>query len=312
MSDEWPSLPFESWKATYETLHRYCQIVGKIQLARTARLNHWWNVGFLLDARGLRTQPMRCAAGLFDISFDFVDHRWAAQTSAGRRASVPLEPRPVAEFQADVFRALDSLGIEVRIDDRPVEMPGETLRFHDDLEHASYDWAAAGTWFQIMLLSQEVFEDFRARFVGKASPVLFYWGSFDLAVTRYSGRPAPAHAAPDVITREAFSHEDSSAGLWPGTDALGGPLYYAYTAPPPEGYGSVPVRPAEARFDRDLGEFVLPYDVVRSSGNPRETLLDFLQSTYEAGAIRAGWDRARLERREAIAAPSREEHAPLH
>ena len=310
MRDEWPSLPFESWKATYETLHRYCQIVGKIQLARTTRINHWWNVGFLLDARGLRTQPMRCAAGLFDISFDFVDHRWTAQTSAGRRASVPLEPRPVADFQADVFRALDSLGIEVRIDDRPVEMPGETLPFRYDREHASYDWAAAGRWFQILLLSQQVFEEFRARFVGKSSPVLFYWGSFDLAVTRYSGRPAPSRAEADVITQEAYSHEDSSVGLWPGTDALGGPLYYGYTAPAPKGYDAAPVRPAEARFDRDLGEFVLPYDVVRRSRNPRETLLEFLQSTYEAGANQAGWDRARLERRGAF--PSAEEHAALH
>ncbi|HEY0839850.1 MAG TPA: DUF5996 family protein [Vulgatibacter sp.] len=300
MYDPWPSLPYESWKPTCDTLHRYCQIVGKIQLACTTRQNHWWNVAFLLDGRGMHTQPMRCGPEDFEIAFDLVDHRWAVRTSSGRESSVPLYPRPVAEFEEEVFHVLDGLGIDVSIDERPCEIPGPVVPFSEDREHASYDPDAVNAWYRIMLSSRRVFEDFRSRFLGKASPVLFYWGSFDLAVTRYSGRRAPARPGADSITREAYSHEDSSAGIWPGTESLGGPWYYAYTAPAPKGYGDVPVEPPNARFDPGLGEFVLLYEAVRRSRSPRETLMRFLQSTYEAGADRGGWDRANLERHEPL------------
>lgn len=310
MHEPWPDLPFQSWKPTFETLHRYCQIIGKVQLARTSLVNHWWNVAFLLDARGLHTQPMRCGDDAFEVDLDLVDHRWIVRTSTGRSSSVPLYARPVAEFREEFFHTLGALGIEVEINDRPVEIPGADVPFHEDREHASYDPDAVNAWYRIMLASQRVFEDFRGRYVGKSSPVLFYWGTFDLAVTRFSGRPAPPRPGADSIVREGYSHENCSAGLWPGTDALDGPLYYSYTAPAPEGYESAPVRPAGARFDADLGEFVLPYEAVRRSPNPRETLLRFLQSTYEAGADAAGWDRANLERYEG-GAPREAEEAPL-
>lgn len=310
MHEPWPDLPFSSWKPTFETLHRYCQIIGKVQLASTTLVNHWWNVAFLLDARGMHTQPMRCGDDTFEVALDLIDHRWIVRTSTGRSSSVPLYARPVAEFQDEFFHTLGALGIEVEINDRPVEIPGADLPFHEDREHASYDPDATNAWYRILLASQRVFEDFRGRFFGKSSPVLFYWGTFDLAVTRFSGRRAPTHAGADSIVREGYSHENCSAGLWPGTDALGGPLYYSYTAPPPKGYRSASVQPAGARFDPDLGEFVLPYEDVRRSPRPRETLLQFMQSTYEAGANAAGWDRANLERHER-AAPS-EAQPQLH
>ncbi|HWV39325.1 MAG TPA: DUF5996 family protein [Vulgatibacter sp.] len=312
MHEPWPDLPFHAWKPTFETLHRCCQIIGKVQLACTTLVNHWWNVAFLVDARGMHTQPMRWGDETFEVQLDLVDHRWIVRTSGGRSSSVPLYARPVAEFREEFFHTLGALGIHVEIDDRPTEIPGPVVPFREDREHASYDPDATSAWHRILLSSQRVFEDFRGRFVGKSSPVLFYWGSFDLAVTRFSGRPAPPLPDADSILREGHSHESCSAGLWPGTDALGGPLYYSYTVPAPPGYEAAPVEPDEARFDPDLGEFILPYDVVRRSARPRETLLRFLQSTYEAGADAAGWDRASLERQERRA-PVEEAEAPsLH
>ncbi|AKU91345.1 DUF5996 family protein [Vulgatibacter incomptus] len=314
MSEGWPELPYESWKDTHDTLLRYSQIVGKIQLALTPLVNHWWNVAFRLDTRGMHTLPMRCDGGSFEIAFDFVDHALVVRTSRGVVRSLPLVARSVADFWSELFTVLESLGIEVELSDRPCELALEKngLPFREDRIHASYDPHAAYSWWQILLSTERVLEEFRSRFQGKCSPVLFWWGTFDLAVTRFSGKRAPPMPDADVITRESFTHEESSAGIWPGNASLGEPAFYSYAMPAPAGFGEAPVLPKEAYFDHDLGEFVLPYSAVRTSRNPRETLLAFLQSTYEAAADLGGWDRKRLERappEPLIAEPG---GAPLH
>jgi hypothetical protein len=293
----WPALPYEDWRDTLATLHRYSQIVGKIQLASTPLVNHFWNVAFQCTALGWRTALMRSRHGdLFDMEFDFADHRLVVRTADGTRRALPLFAQPVADFYADVLDLLRKLEIEVAINDHPVEIAYETIPFHEDRQHAAYDRKAVERHFRIVAQSAAILEEFRGRFVGKASPVHFFWGSFDLAASRYSGARAPTSPDADPITAESYSHAVSSVGFWPGDPRHPAPAYYAYFVPRPDGFARAAVSPRSAFWHDSLGEFVLPYDDLRRSASPRETLLEFCQSTYEAGANLAGWDRAALER----------------
>jgi hypothetical protein len=295
----WPSLPLAEWQDTYATLHMWTQIVGKIRLARTPAMNHWWQVTLYVTSRGLTTSPIPDGSRTFQIDFDFIDHRLAIQASDGGTRTLPLAPRSVAAFYRALMAALAELGIAARIWPTPVEIE-RPIRFDQDEEHRSYDPEYARRWWQILLESDRVMKAFRARFLGKASPVHFFWGAFDLAVTRFSGRKAPPHPgapnAPLGMVREAYSHEVSSCGFWPGGGPVPEPIYYAYAYPEPPGFKERAVHPAEAFYSKDLGEFVLPYEVVRRSASPDDTLLAFLQSTYEAAADLARWDRVGLER----------------
>jgi hypothetical protein len=299
--DAWPALPYEAWKDTYATLHRWTQIVGKTRLGFEPMLNHWWQVPLYVSARGLTTSAMPCgAARLVEIEFDFIAQELAIRTSDGGRSALPLVPRSVADFYAEYQQALRGLGVEDHVWPVPVELP-DALPFADDREHASYDGAMARRFWQALIPVDRIFKQFRARFLGKSSPVHFFWGSFDLAVTRFSGRPAPPHpgGAPNVgdwVMREAYSHEVSSAGFWPGNDVYPQAAFYSYAYPTPPGFADAPLRPAGALFSKEMGEFLLPYEAVRTAADPEAALLDFLQSTYEAAAERAGWDRAGLER----------------
>jgi hypothetical protein len=293
--DRWPELPLAAWKDTYATLHMCTQIVGKIRLALAPRTNHWWEVPLYVDARGLTTTAIPYGAGAFEIRFDFLDHRLVVETSESQRWSMPLRPRPVADFYDETMKGLRSLAIEVKIWKMPVEVP-DPIPFDRDLQHASYDPEFANRFWRILLLVDAVFKEFRAGFLGKCSPVHFFWGSFDLAVTRFSGRRAPERAGADSITREAYSHEVISAGFWPGGGGVGGPAFYAYAAPEPAGFSAAEVRPQGAFYHPELKEFLLMYDDVRRSSSPREPLLAFLQSTYAAAADLGKWDRAALER----------------
>lgn len=295
----WPALPLAEWRDTYATLHRWTQIVGKIRLARMPWINHSWHVTLYPTARGLTTAAMPDGARTFAIEFDFVDHRLLLQTSDGAVRTLPLGPRSVARFYADVLATLAEVGIAVRINGRPNEIEDATP-FADDHAHAAYDREYVERWWRIVARTAVVFEEFRARFIGKCSPVHFFWGSFDLAVTRFSGRPAPPHPGgvphlPDWVAREAYSHEVSSCGFWPGGDPAPYPLYYAYAYPEPPGFGAATVGGGGA-YHAGLREFVLPYDDVRRAAEPERLLLDFLQSTYEAAARLGAWDRAALER----------------
>lgn len=291
----WPALPLEQWKDTYATLHMWTQIVGKVRLALTPLVNHWWNVPLYVDARGLTTSAIPYRDTSFELCFDFIEHKLVLQTSKGLREEVPLRATSVAEFYQEVMALLRSSGIQVKIWRMPVEIP-DPIAFDEDRVHASYDPEAANKFWKTLLSVQRVFEEFRSRFIGKCSPVHFFWGSFDLAVTRFSGRRAPERPGADRITREAYSHEVSSVGFWPGSGTIKGAAFYAYSAPEPAGFREWPVRPAAAHYDSQLGEFVLMYDDVRSSASPRKALLEFCQSTYEAGATLAKWDRGGLER----------------
>jgi Family of unknown function (DUF5996) len=293
--DVWPALPLAAWQPTYATLHLWTQVIGKIGIARTPMLNHWWNATLHLTARGLTTGPMRDGSQSFEIRFDFVDHRLIIETSRGGREVIELRPQTSADFYAAVMEALASVGVNVHIWPVTVELP-EAVALDRDRDHASYDAEAVNRWWQVMLAAGTVLEEFRARFIGKCSPVHFFWGSFDLAVTRFSGRKAPVREGADAITRESYSHEVISAGFWPGSGSVAGAAFYAYAAPQPPGFERAPVKPAAARYETALGEYILMYDDMRSSASPRETLLDFLQSTYEAGANLGGWNRAELER----------------
>jgi hypothetical protein len=275
------------------------QIVGKIRLARTPWLNHSWHVALYVTARGLTTSPVPDGARSFQIDFDFIDHVLRISTSDGGLRQLPLTAQPIAAFYAAVMAALAELGIDVKIDDKPNELP-DPIRFGDDQVHASYDPDAVHRFWQVLRQADRVFAKFRTGFLGKSSPVHFFWGSFDLAVTRFSGRPAPRHPGgmpnlPDAVAQEAYSHEVSSAGFWPGGGAIDYPAFYSYAYPAPEGFATTPVRPDAAFFSAALGEFILPYDAVRTAADPDGALLDFLQSTYEAAANAAGWDRAALE-----------------
>ncbi len=291
----WPTLPLVSWKDTCETLHMWTQVVGKVRLALTPLVNHWWNVPLYVTARGLTTSRIPYESRAFELRFDFLAHQLVLETSDGTVKTLALRPQSVADFYRGCMDLLHSAGIEVHIWKMPVEVPNP-IPFDQDTVHASYDAEKAEKFWRILLSVDAVFQEFRSEFIGKVSPVHFFWGSFDLAVTRFSGRRAPERPGADAITREAYSHEVSSVGFWPGS--VGGPdaAFYSYAAPAPPGFGAAPVQPAAARFDTGLGEFLLMYEDVRASGSPSGDLLSFCRSTYEAAAQLGKWDRASLER----------------
>ena len=298
-SEAWPALPYLSRRDTYSTLHLWTQIVGKIRLARTPWLNHSWHVPLYVTSRGLTTSPIPFGSRAFDLTFDFIEHALLIDVSDGGKSRVELRPRSVADFRSELLKALAGLGIMVSINDYPCEIAG-AVAFSDDHSHASYEPSAAHALWQALVQMDRVLKRFRSGFLGKASPVHFFWGSFDLAVTRFSGRRAPPFAGkvPGVaseVMREAYSHEVSSAGFWPGGNGVDYACFYSYAYPVPAGFKAAAVQPAEASFSETLGEFLLPYDVVRLSSDPDATLLAFLQSTYEAAAGSAGWDRGALE-----------------
>jgi hypothetical protein len=297
--EPWPDLPYAAWRDTCATLHLWTQIVGKVRLAQTPWLNHSWHVTLYVTPRGLGTGPIPHGADSFQINFDFIDHDLVIAASDGGRARLPLKAQPVADFYAELMRQLDAMGLAVRINEMPNEI-AEPIRFSADRVHRSYQPDYAFRFGVALRSVDQVLKLFRTSFLGKASPVHFFWGSFDLAVTRFSGRRAPLHPGgiphlPDVVTREAYSHEVSSAGFWPGGNGVDYPAFYSYCYPTPAAFRGEPVRPVAASFHEGLGEFILPYDAVRNSAAPEETLLAFLQSTYEAAANSGRWDRAALE-----------------
>jgi len=293
----WPALPLASWQDTYATLHMWTQIVGKVRMSLTPLVNHWWNVPLYVTSRGLTTSYIPYGDRSFELWFDFIAHQLILQTNDGVMKTLKLEPRSVAEFYHECMTMLRSADIEAKIWPVPVEIP-DPIPFGQDSKHCSYDPDSANRFWRILLSVDAVFQRFRSGFIGKCSPVHFFWGSFDLAVTRFSGRRAPEKAGADSITREAYSHEVSSVGFWPGA-GIAGPAFYSYMAPEPQGFRTSPVLPEAARFDNNLGEFILMYDEVRSADSPSSTLLAFCQSTYAAGAELAKWDRENLERKTA-------------
>jgi hypothetical protein len=295
----WPELPTSTWRETYATLHLWTQIVGKIRLVRSPWLNHSWHVALYVTARGLTTSPIPDGTRTFQIDFDLIDHQLRISTSDGAQKQFALAGQSVASFYAAVMAELAELGIHIAIDEMPNELP-DPIRFSEDRTHASYDPDAVRRFLQILVNVDRVFKQFRTGFLGKASPVHFFWGSFDLAVTRFSGRRAPRHPGgvphlSDEVACEAYSHEVSSAGFWPGSGAIDYPAFYSYAYPEPPGFRAVKVRPEAAFFSEVLGEFILPYDAVRTAAIPDQALLEFLQSTYEAAANTAKWDRDALE-----------------
>ncbi|HWE23362.1 MAG TPA: DUF5996 family protein [Myxococcales bacterium] len=299
--ENWPALPLDEWEDTFATLHMWTQIVGKTRLALAPMVNHWWQVTLYVTARGLTTSPMWSGGHTCEIEFDFLDHVLRARAGDGATRTLALAPRSVAEFHREYRALLASLGIEARIRPVPVEVV-RAVPFADDREHASYDAGAAQRCFRILAQADRLMKKFRGRFLGKCSPVHFFWGSFDLACTRFNGRPAPRHPGgapncPDWVMVEAYSHECISAGWWPGGGVIQEPAFYAYAYPEPPGLADASIRPREARYDRQAREFVLPYEAVRTASDPEGAVLEFLQSTYEAAATLAGWDRAALERR---------------
>jgi hypothetical protein len=288
-------LPLPEWKPTCDTLHMWMQIVGKVRLALAPRINHWWEVALYVSARGLTTSAIPYRDRVFDIEFDFIDHQLVIRFSDGRHSRVPLDSRSVADFYAETMARLHEGGIDVKIREIPSEVENP-IPFPDDHEHSSYDREAVDRFRRILIFTDRVLNRFRSSFIGKCSPVHFFWGSFDMAVTRFSGRRAPANPKADSITREAYSHEVSSCGWWPGSGAIGYPAFYAYAAPQPEGFKEAKIEPSEAVYNDALSIFVLPHDAVRKSADPEETLMRFCQSTYVAAADLGGWDRAALER----------------
>lgn len=294
----WPDLPYPAWRDTAATLQLWTQIVGKVRLTLSPWVNHGWQVPLYVTARGLGTSAIPVGSEILELEFDFIGHRLAARTSAGAEAMLSLQPQTVADFHHAVMDLLNGMGIVVAINGMPNEVPNP-IRFSEDRTHAAYDAAAAHRFWRALVQVDRVFKLFRSGFLGKASPVHFFWGSFDLAVTRFSGRPAPLHPGgvpglPDAVAREAYSHEVSSAGFWPGSEAFPRAAFYAYAYPEPAGFRDWPVTPG-AYFDATLGEFILPYDVVRTAAEPDTVLLDFLTATYTAAAERGGWDRRALE-----------------
>jgi hypothetical protein len=291
--DTWPKLPLAGWRDTYATLLLYSQIVGKIRLALTPKVNQWWNVPLYLTARGLTTSPMPYRDRTLSIDFDFIDHELKILDSRGNVRTLPLEARKVCDFYDALFAELAAIGVEVRIHQAPQECP-VTTHFSDDIEHQSYDQARVHDFFQALRRVEPVFQTFRARFRGKCSPVHFFWGAFDLAVSRFNGRRAPARQA--KIDRDAYDEEVISLGFWPGDPWNGSSeaIFYSYTVPEPRGMSEVRVRPTGASFSDTLREYVLPYDEVRRSPDPTKTILEFAQSTYDVGSTLAGWDRAAL------------------
>jgi Family of unknown function (DUF5996) len=295
--DVWPELPQDRWAETGTTLQLWTQVVGKIRMALTPALNQCWNVTLYPTVRGLTTMPMWHGARVLEIDFDFLNHELILQTSDGGLEIVKLQPMTVADFYGKVMAVLDELGTPVKIWTHPMEMQ-DAIPFEKDQTHKAYDAEVVERFWRILLQAERVFAVFRARFIGKVSMIHLFWGAMDLACTRFSGRPAPEHPSmpdlPDRVTRDAYSHEVCSAGFWPGTKDVGA-FFYSYAYPAPKGYGEYKVRPAEARFDTAFGEFILPYADLRSAEDPDGALLDFLQSTYEAAANLAKWDRNALE-----------------
>ena len=291
----WPRLSLDSWKDTYATVHMWTQMVGKVRLRLTPLVNHWWNVPLYVTARGLTTSRIPYGQRAFELWFDFIRHQLAIETTDGILKTLPLVPRSVAEFYGEFMGMLRSAGIEVKIWRMPVEIPNP-IPFDQDHMHRSYDPAAVERFWRVLLSVDAVFSQFRSGFIGKCSPVHFFWGSFDLAVTRFSGRRAPERPGADAMTREAYSHEVSSVGFWPGGGDVKDAAFYSYTVPEPQGFKKAPVRPDAAYYEKQLGEFLLMYEDVRNAGSPTASLLEFCQSTYEAGASLGNWDRHVLER----------------
>jgi hypothetical protein len=301
-TESWPRLSLEEWSATQATLHRWTQIVGKTRLALSPMQNHWWQVALYVTARGLTTSPIPSGGETFEIDFDFIDHALMIRTNEGETGIVPLVARTVADFYADYMSVLRSLGIDLTISPRPVEL-ADTTPFPDDSAHASYEPDAAQRCWQVLVHADRALKEFRGKFMGKSSPSHFWWGAFDISCTRFSGRPAPRHPGgipntPDSVTREAYSHECISAGWWPGTvgSPVAEPAFYAYSYPEPAGCDVAPIQPASAYYHPEMHEWILPYESVRASPTPEGDLKEFFQSTYEAAADRAKWDRSALER----------------
>jgi uncharacterized protein DUF5996 len=294
-----PALPLTSWKDTLATVHMWTQIVGKVRLKLCPLVNHFWNVTFYLTARGMTTSPMPYQSGSFqgtiEVRFDFVEHQLLLETNDGRVLTLALRPMSVADFYAKFMAALNELGVVVKIWTMPCEIPDPTP-FEKDRIHASYDAEAMHKFWRILVWVDEVLKEFRTGFLGKVSPVHFFWGSFDMAVTRFSGRRAPERPGADSITREAYSHEVSSAGFWPGGGDIAGPAFYSYAAPEPPGFAERKVRPPAAFYHPQMKEFLLMYDDVRTASDPKTTLIEFLHSTYDAAADLGNWDRKALER----------------
>jgi hypothetical protein len=299
VENDLPALPFDTWKDTLATLHMWTQVVGKVRLKLCPLVNHFWNVAFYLTARGLTSSAMPYQRGAiwgtFEVQFDFIDHQLSLETSNGRRVEIALKAESVAEFYKTFMAALAELGVIVKIWTTPCEIP-DPIPFEQDQIHAAYDPEAVNKFWRVLVWVDQILKEFRAGFLGKVSPVHFFWGSFDLAVTRFSGRRAPERPGADSITREAYSHEVSSAGFWPGGGDIQGPAFYSYAAPEPSGFAQQHVRPAAAFYHPQLKEFLLMYDDVRASPSPEAALMEFLQSTYAAAADLGKWDRRALER----------------
>jgi len=298
--DPWPALPLEAWRETYATLHLWTQIVGKIRLASSPWQNHSWHVTLYVTAKGLTTSPIPHGDRSFQIDFDFIDHQLVIQASDGRAGRLALVPQSVAAFYARLVAGMEALDLRVNIHPYPNEVP-DPVPFAEDEAHRAYDAEYVARFWRILVQADRVFKQFRARFRGKCSPVHFFWGAPDLAVTRFSGRPAPRHPGgvphlPDWVTREAYSDELSSCGFWPGGGLIAYPAFYSYAYPEPSGFATSPVQPADAFYSTELREFILPYEVVRQSATPDTVLLAFLQTSYAAAADQAGWDRSSLER----------------
>jgi hypothetical protein len=298
VDDIWPSLPLEAWQETYTTLHMWTQIIGKIRLVQTPWVNHSWHIPFYLTARGLTTSTIPYGSRIFQIDFDFIDHALLIQTSEGEKRSIALYPRSVADFYQAVMSHLSELDIYIAINTKPNEVP-DPIRFEQDETHAAYDADYVNRFWRVLLQSDRVLRKFRSHFCGKVSPVHFFWGSFDLAVTRFSGRSAPEHPGgvphlPDAVAKEAYSQEVSSAGFWPGA-GLSYPAFYSYAYPKPGGFEQAAIRPDAAFYSTELGEFILPYDAVREAESPDQMLLEFLHSTYEAAASLGNWDQEVLK-----------------
>jgi hypothetical protein len=295
----WPALPVNSWKKTYETLHMLTQIVGKIRLATTPMENHWWNSTLYVTPTGLTTSVMYHNEVPFKIDFDLNNHFLVIKQAFYHEKRIPLESRAIADYYKDIMSTLESVGISLKLWSTPVEVESG-IPFEKDYIHSTYDGEAANKFWRILVQSSRLFTEFRSRFLGKVSPVHFFWGAFDLAVTRFSGRKAPTHPGvpncPQHVMVEAYSHEVSSCGLWPGGGPFEGPVYYSYSYPEPPGFRDAKVKPAEAYYETKMGEFILPYEQVRTSHSPEQSLLSFLQSTYEAAATASKWERNLLER----------------
>jgi hypothetical protein len=294
-AERWPTLPYKMWKETYETLHMWTQIVGKVRMELSSFLNHWWHVTLYVTPRGLTTSAIPYHGGSFDMTFDFLEHNLFIRTSEGTTKVMPLIPRSVAAFYRECMDCLRALGIEVTINTLPSEVQNPIRCDIDDV-HASYDPVYAQRFWRILVQTQVVMQRYRSPFLGKSSPVHFFWGSFDLAVTLFSGRRAPERPGADHMMREAMSHEEISCGFWPGNEGFPTPAFYAYTYPSPPGLSIAAIRPKEAFYSQELGEFLLPYEDVRNASSPEQALLAFFQSTYEAGATLGQWDREALER----------------